>query len=119
MCVCIGGSAVVWRATQELAERIGLKIADFDRFLDVLNAECYVLKAGPKLYKARPWCLDILADPWAVLALTELHVGMCMCQRIATAGHDVQGLGISLPALSSRRTAQQGVVYPHGVDCRL
>jgi DNA helicase MCM8 len=36
---------------QELAETMRLKITDFDRFLDVLNAECYILKKGPKLYQ--------------------------------------------------------------------
>jgi len=36
---------------QELAQRMSLKIADFDRFLEVLNSECYLLKKGPRLYQ--------------------------------------------------------------------
>ena len=28
------------------------QIVDFDRFLDVLNNECYLLKKGPRLYQA-------------------------------------------------------------------
>ena len=28
------------------------QIADFDRFLDVLNNEAYLLKKGPRLYQA-------------------------------------------------------------------
>ena len=37
----------------EIAEKMRLKIADFDRFLDVLNNESYLLKKGPRLYQVR------------------------------------------------------------------
>lgn len=51
------GTSLFQRADlMELAERMRLKISDFDRFLDVLNAECYLLKKGPRLYQVCSPC---------------------------------------------------------------
>ena len=49
----VRGSSLFPRAElEQLAEKkLRLQIADFDRFLDVLNNECYLLKKGPRLYQ--------------------------------------------------------------------
>lgn len=63
----------------ELAERMHLKIADFDRFLDVLNAECYLLKKGPRLYQVGRQVTCIQHDRQIVMPT--------VCARCSTGGH--------------------------------
>lgn len=47
------GSSIFPRVDLEqlATKKLRLQIADFDRFLDVLNNECYLLKKSPRLYK--------------------------------------------------------------------
>lgn len=61
----------------ELAERMHLKIADFDRFLDVLNAECYLLKKGPRLYQVGRQVTCIEHD-------RQMVISIMVCARCST-----------------------------------